>query len=71
MTAVAGHYVCQFQRAQYIQVRKAGFLGLSGRIIIMDWICMVLFKTLKAPDKVPGSIHSRTVILVVVNYDSS
>ena len=37
----------------------------------MDWICMVLFKTPKAPDRVPGSIHSHTVILVVVNPNSS
>ena len=36
-------------------------------IIIMDWICMALYKTPKAPDRVPV-IHS--VILVVVNCDS-
>ena len=31
----------------------------------------MVFKTPKAPDRVPGSIHLHTVILVVVNYNSS
>ena len=33
---------------------------------MVDWICMALFEKPKAPDTVPGSIHSHTVILVVV-----
>ena len=48
----------------YQQLRKLHW-------IIVDWICMALFKTPKAPDRVSGSIHSHTVILVLVNYDSS
>ena len=44
---------------------------LASSLQLMDWICMPLFKMLKAPHRVPGSIHSHTVILVVVNYDSS
>ena len=49
------------------------YLRKPGKIIIivMDWICMALFQSSKAPDRVPGSIHSHSVILVVVNYDSS
>lgn len=30
----------------------------SEVLIIMDWICMALLNTPKAPDRVPGSIHT-------------
>ena len=46
-------------------VTECSMIGLQkwpydNTIIMMDWICMALFKTPKVPDRVPCSIHSHS-----------